>query len=668
MKLCEIRIENFRSIQDETLVLDDYTCLVGSNGTGKSTVLTALNVFFRNNADTVTDVVNLNEEDFHHRNTDDPVKITLTFEDLSEEAQEDFQDYYRQGKLIIFVRADWDPAAGVAPVKQYGCRLAMPAFAPFFKARGDGVKVAELRPIYQGIREELPDLPKETAGTRMEAALRAHEKKHPEQCELIDSEDQFYGVSRGTDRLEKHIQWVYIPAIKEPSAEQEEGTKTALGQLLDRTIRARVDFDEPLDALKEELKEKYNEILDSNQELLTQLESSLRGRLREWSNPGAMLSVDWRYDPDKSVVLNQPAARISIGEDEFVGEVARVGHGLQRAFLVSILQELATGQEGSEPTLLLGFEEPELYLHPPQAQHVSNLLEHLAELPEHNSQVVVTTHSPYFVSSRGFENVRVFRKDESRRFSTVTNTTYGEIEKLLAAALSERPGTPTSLMARVAQIMQPSQRELFFTNLAVLVEGPEDVAFLSTYLHLTDKWDDFRRRGCHFIVCECKTNMSRPLAIALRLGIPAFAVFDSDVDTGADRQAPDRVNANRRDNSCLLALSAFCETGPDEIDVTDIAAVPDDEALSADTLWHPTAVMFSPDIGAAVREDFGPDVWAAAEQEARNKRGLVNGVRRKNPMVIASTLEQLWADSKRSQVLAQACDAILAAAPASSET
>ena len=93
MKLTELKIEKFRSFKNETIRFDDYNCLVGPNGSGKSVVLMALNVFFRENASTVTDVITLSEEDFHHRNIKEPVKITLTFEDLSETAQEDFKHY-----------------------------------------------------------------------------------------------------------------------------------------------------------------------------------------------------------------------------------------------------------------------------------------------------------------------------------------------------------------------------------------------------------------------------------------------------------------------------------------------------------------------------------------------------------------------------------------------
>jgi hypothetical protein len=39
---------------------------------------------------------------------------------------------------------------------------------------------------------------------------------------------------------------------------------------------------------------------------------------------------------------------------------------MQRAFIVSILQELAVGDQGESPKLILGFEEPELYQHPPR--------------------------------------------------------------------------------------------------------------------------------------------------------------------------------------------------------------------------------------------------------------------------------------------------------------
>lgn len=47
MKFRTIRIENFHSFVDQEISLNSCSCFVGSNGAGKSTVLCALNVFFR---------------------------------------------------------------------------------------------------------------------------------------------------------------------------------------------------------------------------------------------------------------------------------------------------------------------------------------------------------------------------------------------------------------------------------------------------------------------------------------------------------------------------------------------------------------------------------------------------------------------------------------------
>jgi len=71
MKLKSLRIQNLRSFKDETIAFNDYTCLVGANGAGKSTVLCALNIFFRE----IDSLKCLNEEDFHHKNTKNPIII-----------------------------------------------------------------------------------------------------------------------------------------------------------------------------------------------------------------------------------------------------------------------------------------------------------------------------------------------------------------------------------------------------------------------------------------------------------------------------------------------------------------------------------------------------------------------------------------------------------------
>lgn len=143
MKIMSIRIENFRSFQDETISLNRYSCFVGPNGAGKSNVLCALNVFFREQAASATDVSHLTNEDYFGKNTDNPIRITVTFEELSAAAQTDLSDYVRQNEVVVTAEAAFDVEKEIGQVKYYGQRLGMTDFQPFFEAEKDGAKAGE---------------------------------------------------------------------------------------------------------------------------------------------------------------------------------------------------------------------------------------------------------------------------------------------------------------------------------------------------------------------------------------------------------------------------------------------------------------------------------------------------------------------------------------------
>ncbi len=640
MKLTELKIENFRSFENESIKFDDYTCLVGPNGSGKSAVLMALNVFFRENASTVTDVLSLTEEDFHHKYKEKPVRITLTFENLSQEAQEDFKHYYRQNKLIACAEAIWDGETGTAPVKQHGYRRVMKDFAIFFEAQGKGALVAELRSIYNNIRKTYLELPAVNTKVAMTQALHEFEEKHDDLCEIIKDNNEFYGFTRGANLLSKYVQWVYIPAVKDASTEQDEASQTALGRLLARTVRVKLDFTEEIEEMKSNLQVKYEEILEKQKSALNDLKLSIEKRLRDYADARARLELKWHYDPKKSIAISDPRARALIGDGEFIGEVARAGHGLQRGFMVSLLHELAGNEEKGGPKLLLGFEEPELYQHPPQAQHLADVLEKLT-IPENNAQVIVTTHSPYFVSSRGFKNVRMVRKIRGGRLSKVSHSDYNKLENRISTALGEKPKLHTSLMARVSQIMQPSQRELFFSALPVLVEGQEDVAYLATQLDMSGEMTEFRRLGCHFIIADGKKNLSRLVAIALEMEIPFFVIFDADGDEVEKDET--KRKEYEKDNGCILRL---CSS-------------PDHDPLPKDIIWGNGVVVWPNRIDETIHSDFGADIWLEAENKVRQDLGLHDGVKRKNKILIAGTLEELWKKEKKSVSLMRLCSEII---------
>lgn len=634
MRLNRLHIKNYRCFEDEVFYFDDYCCLVGVNGSGKSTVLMALNVFFRNTG-APSDVINLQEEDFHLRNTDESVEITCTFNDLSDEAQEDLKAYVRQGELSVTAKAEWDQEASKAEVKQYGVRRVIKAFAPYFAAVENKAKAKELKEIYNNVRVEYDDLPHATSMAAMQDALRDYEENHPELCEEIESPNQFYGWSKGSNLLKRYFQWIYLPAVKDPTEEQDEQKNTALGNLLQRSIRSEVDFGGPLEELRQRTNDEYRRLLESQNEVLTDLAAGIQAQLRDWAHPGVKVELNWHFDDQKSVSVSDPFARAKVGEGEFLGEIVRAGHGLQRSFLVSMLRVLANSAEDTQPKLLLGFEEPELYQHPPQAKHLAALLE---QLSESDNQIILTTHSPYFVSTKGYEHVRMIQSDSDARTSRASQVQYQALASCLGEALGQQPQQPTELMAAVEQVMQPAQTELFFCKVPLLVEGPEDVAVLTTWMHHRELWNDFRRLGCHFIPCNGKTNMSRPLAVANGLGMPAFAVFDGDRDRATD----DSGDQQQRDNGCILHLME-----------SEAPQLPDRNVFETNMVMWRTRILDE------IQAEIGIAEWERYEQEARRTYALESGVRRKNPMLISGTLELICNNNQTVECIDRAANQIM---------
>jgi predicted ATP-dependent endonuclease of OLD family len=631
MRIKSVHIKNLRSFVDQKVEFSGYNRLVGANGAGKSTVLCALNIFFRETQHAATDLTALQAEDFHGHNIGAPIEITVEFADLSEEAQADFAEYYRHGSLVVSAVATFDETMGVADVKQYGQRLAMLDLAPYFKASNDGQPATELKTIYAGLREKYPDLPAATTKDAMATALRAYETARPQDCELIPSEDQFYGISKGANRLAKYIQWVYVPAVKDASDEQSEMKNSALGRLLARAVRGKVNFAERIKQIANVAQDEYKKLLLENQGALDDISTSLATRLAEWAHPQAALRVEWRQDPKKSVQIEEPLAAILAREGEFEGQLSRFGHGLQRSFLLALLQELAESGDAG-PTLLLGCEEPELYQHPPQARHLSNVLHRLSE---QNAQIIITTHSPHFVSGDAFEDVRVVRRVLDARHSVVCDYGYEDFARVFAHAKGHEPMRPKGVLAKVHQILQPALNEMFFAQRLVLVEGLEDMAYVHSWLVITDQWDTFRRRGVHIVPSNGKHSLLYPLIIAKGLGIPTLIVFDADADKNNE-------GVHNSDNTALLRVAGGDDQTP----------------FPTEVVWGHNHVVWPHDMGATMKSEVGDEVWTKASERASAQCGMASDLA-KNSQHIAARLTYLWEAGIRPHSLDRLCEKVV---------
>lgn len=633
MKIKSIRIENFRSFRDETIILNKYSCFVGPNGAGKSSILAALNIFFRDQSSSSFDTTKLEEEDFFGKSTNKPIRITVVFNELSQIAQEELSAYVRQGELIVTAESKFDEEKGHGPVRYFGQRLGIEDFRVFFEHEKAGATAKDLATIFDGIRQQYPDLPNPRSKDDKADALRAFEAEQPDRCGLIPNEDNFYGINN-TGKLSKFVQWVYVPAVKDAGDEAQEAKNTALGKLIERTVRTRVNFDEDIKSLKDEALTRYQELLKKNQACLDELSETLKKRLGDWAHPNVQLGMKWLSDPNKSVSIQQPVAGIKTGEGDFIGDIARMGHGLQRSYLLALLQELANSEAPDAPTLILGCEEPELYQHPPQARHLADVFNDLAK---GNNQILVTTHSPLFVSGEGFENTRLVRKLKAMDGSKVRGVCFQNLCNRIRIATGEEPNQRiTGLIAKIHQSLQPNIAEMFFARVPILVEGLEDVSYITTDLHLSGQWAEFRKLGCHLIPVGGKDKLIQPLAIALELDLPVYVIFDADGNTAR----PDHRIRHERDNRAILNLLNFSH---DPFPATNISGI-------NHTIW-------SNNITDVVKNDFGADyqrLVGVVRMHYSEEGGL-----EKNDLFIADWLTAAYNEGLRSPSLSTLCISIL---------
>lgn len=622
MYIYRLKIKNFRSIKSQEIEFQDYNIFVGPNSSGKSTFLNALNVFFG-------EIRIFTEDDFWNRNTSEPIEIAVTFSRFSEAAEEMFKHYIRHGQMTVTAEVVCT-GEGDFRLAMYGERLVYPEFALFFQLPKS--PVSRRKEVYEALREKFPKLPKENSGTAMETALREFEEGMPEEeKEILRSTDEFFGVSKGSDRLRQFITWVYVPAVKDASTEAEEGRNTHLGQLVQHTVRSTMTYEEELEQIRADTRDRYDRLLQSQQHHLRQLQQRLGNRLKSSVTSDASIELKWRSD-EKSVSVNEPSAGVQLEDKGFKGGVSKFGHGLQRAFLLVILQELLRSDSGETPTLILGCEEPELYQHPPQARHLASVL---LELSKGQAQIILTTHSPYFVDVDSLKGLR-----KTLNHKGFTETRGGSIEVITDAYnahFDDAERKIEALRAKLSIQMQPKANEIFFSEYIVLVEGISDQAYIYSYLTLSGKMKSFQTRGCYIVEAGGKSPLIMLQLLAQQFAIPYYLVFDCD---GQEQNAVKRTR-HSKDNLTAFALMNHGTA----------------DAFPQDNICNERFTAWKTNIEDVINEDLGAlqdDCVEAGRRAAGHLKDC-----RKNPIFIAAMMQDAWEKGGRFERLGTMVDKII---------
>lgn len=306
---------------------------------------------------------------------------------------------------------------------------------------------------------------------------------------------------------------------------------------------------------------------------------------------------------------------------------------MQRSYMLTLLQELATTDDERAPTLIMGIEEPELYQHPPQAKYLSEVLH---DLSGRGSQIFVCSHNPLFIPGDDFETVRVVRETGHPSASYVAQIKYDELAEVLRTA-GKKLLKESGMLAKLYQSLNPIVNEMFFCKVLILTEGIEDVAYITSYLILNGTITDFRRYGCHIVPGGGKSELIKPLAMAKLLRIPVFVVLDADTD----KTQLEEVIKHKNDNKAILTILGY--DGENE--------------WPTSTLWKDDSTLWKTNITELVKDELG-EKWKEYFDAACAHYGNAGDLK-KNPLAISKALESGWNDNVRSASLTQLSENII---------
>jgi len=552
MKITNVSVRNYRSLKNVDVAIDDYTAFVGANGSGKSSLLYALDWFFNGTALSLSDFSDYKEGETDPESCE--IEVAVTFGELSARDKERLKQYGR-GASAHF-RRTW--SANQVKDKVVGNALQGPGFAEVRQF----TKVGDFRPAYKALRvalTELPDLGASPSREEVHAALAEWESDdaHVASLTAIDNDDanHMFGIN-GSNVIKECVQLVIIPAATDITSQVGvTGSGSTLGKLIGAFMTNAGSA-----ARAQWLEDNSDKVADLNRMVKEGVEASTTlqaGRINaRLASFVPNTSLQFRPEVPEWAPRNDATVSTDITINGITNDVSRQGHGIQRAVMIAMFEslvpdaDLMTGtheqqEEESEqeadarlatelanlPTIIVCIEEPEIYQHPIRARSFARILAELSA--QDQAQVLLATHSPYFVRPSQFSSLRRFSLDSTGGTMVVSTTTAGVA---IAAACPE-----TQVSKIVDKRLPTAFSEGFFGDAVIAVEGDTDRAVIEALAEkMSLPLDD---KGISVLDMSGKEGLRIPFELLHLLKIPTFVVVDADCGGGPRKHPADSAKA-----------------------------------------------------------------------------------------------------------------------------
>lgn len=353
-KISKIRIENFKSIRNESFDLFDYTPLVGYNNAGKTNLIEAIKWILRKSSLSAN----------YFNDPTQPIVMEATIDGINDQLLTRIADNHRTSiqpflidESLSIKRVQTQPGQAVAQIRLF-VRIPNPE---------DGQDEWQANPT--GIDNAIKDLFPE-----------------PIHIGAMENSEEDVSKSKSTTTIGKLLGEIFGP------------------------IETR--YGENIRTVLHELKEIMDAEGGHRAAELTEFDTSVNQKIDSFF-PDINIRVHVPT-PELKEVFSKGTIKVYENQLPEGRDVSALGHGAQRSIQMALVRHLSDIQRAvgtlTSTTLLL-IDEPELYLHP---QAIEIIRESLKALAGQNYQIIFSTHSPVMITSKDVANTILIRKNATQ--------------------------------------------------------------------------------------------------------------------------------------------------------------------------------------------------------------------------------------------------------------
>lgn len=558
MRLKWARVENFRSIVTAEIDIHDFTTIIGPNNSGKSTILHAIEMALTGQSP--------DPDDWPGGDFSKEIVVELRFDDIK-----DWEAEIKGIAGIVYKRE-------IHLRTQYTIKDDGKPERPIYSAKKRAEEITGMNNDWASSSDEIKGIAtsigitaQQFRGVSSREKLRDHIRQHHNDL-ITYGEEGFSseGISISQALQQGLPKLIYIPAVTDASAEAKPGAKTTFGILLEKVLLPAVAESVEYQSIQRALDDLRSRLIASDDTAIPEarsISSAISERLQSLVSTSAKIIID---QPDFNKPLtNAFGMRLDDGTET---PVHLQGHGVQRALIFALLEELARqtqkrsekNSDDKQPLLLL-FEEPELFIHPHLMRRLRDTL--IAIGLSAGWQVVITTHSPFLISVADNPMSLVTVTRENGRSAPVFKQLKDDPFR------SEETGRLERDALRASLDFHPTVCQAFFGSHTVLVEGDSEVAVLAGNATLLSIFGVQPEAGNHVSIVSCGGKWTIPAVarLLIGLGLSVRVIHDEDRKNLSDEELNERpkihpFHANRVISSIVGSDNVFvCKDNLEEL-------------------------------------------------------------------------------------------------------